>query len=177
MTRVNVYAAPEESGYGEKPELLGWFDPEKAEEFEEDRDWDGSNFISAATGSQFAHQSLYRTAGGRWVLHEWSQWQGSLPSWQFLADSRAREWLLENKRDEAAERFFGEVEEEKGPGRPEIGPAINVRLGNLLTAVDAYAEANGIKRAEAVRRLVAAGLVAAGELGDKLGRIESGAEL
>jgi metal-responsive CopG/Arc/MetJ family transcriptional regulator len=41
------------------------------------------------------------------------------------------------------------------PGRPHVGSPINVRLGDdLLAKVDAYAEANSIKRAEAVRQLV-----------------------
>ena len=155
MSRVNVYAKADETSYGEKPELLGWFDPGKAQEFGEDRNWDGSNFISAATGSQFAHESLYRTAGGRWVLHEWSQWQGTMPSWAFLTDSEARKWLIENKRDEAVEQFFGEIEDEKGPGRPGIGGAVHVRLGEgNLTAADRFAEADGITRAEWVRRAV-----------------------
>lgn len=157
MSRVNVYAKADEYGY-EKPELLGWFDPAKAEEFDEDTDWDGSNHISVATGSQFAHQSLYRTAKGRWVLHEWSQWQGSMPSWEFLGDNEAREWLLKNKRDEAVERFFGEIEEEKGPGRPSVGGAVHVRLGDLLPSIDAYAAKHGISRAEAIRQLVEAAI-------------------
>lgn len=44
-------------------------------------------------------------------------------------------------------------------GRPTVGTPINVRLGDeLLAQVDAYAESEGIKRAEAVRRLVERGL-------------------
>jgi metal-responsive CopG/Arc/MetJ family transcriptional regulator len=44
-------------------------------------------------------------------------------------------------------------------GRPAVGIPINVRLGDdLLAQVDAYAESEGIKRAEAIRRLVARGL-------------------
>lgn len=44
-------------------------------------------------------------------------------------------------------------------GRPEIGRPINIRLGDdLLAEVDAYAEAEGIKRAEAIRQLVQRGL-------------------
>lgn len=157
MSRVNVYAKADEYGY-EEPELLGWFDPEKAQQFDEDTDWDGSNHISVATGSQFDHQCLYRTAAGRWVLRNWSQWQGSLPSWEFLADTDAREWLLKNKRGEAVERYFGEIEEEKGPGRPGVGGAVHVRLGDLLPRIDAYAAKHEISRAEAVRRLAETGL-------------------
>lgn len=44
-------------------------------------------------------------------------------------------------------------------GRPEVGAPINVRLGtDLLAQVDTYAADQGIKRAEAVRRLVRRGL-------------------
>lgn len=44
-------------------------------------------------------------------------------------------------------------------GRPEVGQAINVRLGDvLLSHVDAYAYRVGIKRAQAVRRLLQAAL-------------------
>ncbi len=45
------------------------------------------------------------------------------------------------------------------PGRPEIGTPINTRLGtDLLSRVDAFAAREGINRAEALRRLIAAGL-------------------
>ncbi|MCV7285989.1 ribbon-helix-helix protein, CopG family [Mycolicibacterium wolinskyi] len=44
-------------------------------------------------------------------------------------------------------------------GRPEVGKPINIRLGDeLLAEVDAWAEGQGIKRAEAIRRLVERGL-------------------
>ncbi len=43
-------------------------------------------------------------------------------------------------------------------GRPPIGVPVQVRLGDLLPAVDERAEREGVTRAEMVRRLVAAGL-------------------
>jgi hypothetical protein len=44
-------------------------------------------------------------------------------------------------------------------GRPEIGQPVNTRLGSdLLGRVDAFAERERVSRAEAMRRLVAAGL-------------------
>jgi metal-responsive CopG/Arc/MetJ family transcriptional regulator len=44
-------------------------------------------------------------------------------------------------------------------GRPEVGKPVNVRLGDeLLAQVDAYAEIESIKRAEAIRQLVQRGL-------------------
>lgn len=54
-----------------------WFDEDKAEAFDEERWFDGRNQISRATGDQFEHERLYRTASGQWVLNAWSDWQGS----------------------------------------------------------------------------------------------------
>lgn len=50
-----------------------WFDKSKAERFEEDTYWNGNNLISKATGSQWDHQALYRTAGKKWILASFSQ--------------------------------------------------------------------------------------------------------
>lgn len=149
MARVNVIDP-------ETKELVGWFDDEKAERFAEDRWWNGSNWISRATGSQWHHEALYRTAGGRWVLHFWSQYQGVPERYEFISDTKAREWLLKNGHDEAVERFFGPVEEERGPGRPEIGPAIQIRLPeDMLAQIDQQAKELGISRAERIRQLLA----------------------
>ena len=43
-------------------------------------------------------------------------------------------------------------------GRPEIGGAVHVRLGDLLRQVDEWAAARAMTRAEAVRKLVEHGL-------------------
>lgn len=135
--------------------LIGWFDRAKAEEFKEATRWDGSNHISIATGSQWDHEVLYRTAGGRWVLRFWSQYEKRPESYRFISDMKAREWLLLNQEDEAAEKYFGEIEGERGPGRPEIGPAVLIRLPEeLLAEVDSRAEAEEVSRAEIVRRLL-----------------------
>jgi hypothetical protein len=150
MNRVNVYDP-------ETRELVGWFDIDAAEKFREDTEWDGNNHISKATGSQWNHETLYRTKGGRWVLNKWSQWQGSHETWEFVSDVEAREWLIAQNEDEAVKRYFGELEEERGPGRPKIGPAIQVRLPeDILAAVDARAEATGVSRAEMIRTTLAA---------------------
>lgn len=48
-------------------------------------------------------------------------------------------------------------------GRPPIGPAINMRFPEeVLAEIDARAEAEGVKRAEMIRRLVRTGLDAVG---------------
>jgi hypothetical protein len=178
MTRVNVYSQTDEWSEG-KPELLGWFDPASAERFEQAKEWDGNNIIGVITGSQWIDEYLYRTKGGRWIRnHDAHRYMNGPDTYEFLTDEQAKDWLLRSgNHDDVIERFFGDIPEENGPGRPEIGSAVHVRLGGLLTAVDAYAEANGIKRAEAVRRLVADGLDSAEELNDRIGRIEAGAEL
>jgi hypothetical protein len=71
-----------------------YFDTSKAEKWEEDRTHDGSNWISDATGSQWEHEKLYRTAGGRWVLRHWSQWQGSRETWAEITNEEAARWLV-----------------------------------------------------------------------------------
>ncbi|MGH3883435.1 MAG: hypothetical protein ACRDRC_08540, partial [Pseudonocardiaceae bacterium] len=152
MTRINITETNELTG---RIELIGWFDPDKATEHTEDTDWDGSNNVSKATGRSGYHQRLYRTAGGRWVLCDWSHWQGTGRSYEFVGDVRAREWLLLNDHNDVVARHFGRVEDERGPGRPEVGGRVDVRLGDLTAGVDAYATEHDVSRAEAIRRLLA----------------------
>jgi hypothetical protein len=89
-----------------------WFDLDKAERFEETTHWNGNNHISKATGSQWDHEELYRTAGGRWILHHWSQWQGSTPSWTEISADDAARWLSINEYDAhpAVEGEYAELE-------------------------------------------------------------------
>lgn len=152
MTKEKVIR---ENVFDRDGEFVGWFDRAKAERFEEATHWDGNNHISHATGSQWDHEELYRTAGGRWVLHFWSQYQGHPCGYRFVGDDRAREWLLLNDHDEAVERFFGEIEDEVGPGRPEIGPPILVHLPAEMTEkLEALAQRCSTPRAEVIRRLL-----------------------
>jgi hypothetical protein len=106
-TRINVYA--------EFGELAGWFDRDEAERFEERTWWDGNNHVSVHTGDKHNHQALFRTAGGRWVLKKWSDWQNVADSYSFTDAERARSWLLKNDDDDAVERLFGPIESESGP--------------------------------------------------------------
>ena len=155
MERINVYAY-EDDGYGEgSSALAGWFDYDKAEVFWENTEWDGSNRISVITGSQWDHEALLRTSGGRWVIRAHSNRQGVMDSYRFISDSEAREWLIRNHDDSVIARFFGEIEEERGPGRPPIGEDIHAKMpADLVAMVDAYAAEHGIARAEAIRRLL-----------------------
>jgi len=76
-----------------------WFDMEKAEEFKEDTNWDGSNSISVPTGSQWDHEYMYLTRKGAWVKNCWSQMQGSIESWAEISEDDAAQWLMENGHD------------------------------------------------------------------------------
>ena len=75
---------------------LRWFDTAKAKKFDESRTHAGNNWISDATGSQWAHQCLYLTAKKRWVVHSYSQWQGSKSTAAFVSPVDAGEWLVRN---------------------------------------------------------------------------------
>lgn len=83
-----------------------WFNPEAAEQFAEDTRWNGNNHISVPTGSQWEHERLYRTSKGRWVLHSWSQWQGSMPRYEIVSDDTAQQWLIDNDHRDNVERLF-----------------------------------------------------------------------
>lgn len=76
-----------------------WFDKDKAKAYEEDTRWNGNNHISRATGSQWEHEILYRTASGIWILHSWSQWQGSSETYAEISDSEAASWFSRNGDD------------------------------------------------------------------------------
>lgn len=76
-----------------------WFDLDAAERFDEATIWNGNNHVSCATGSQWDHEVLYRTKGGRWILNWWSQWQGSLPKWTEISNGEAARWLSVNGHD------------------------------------------------------------------------------
>lgn len=156
MARINVYDYPDE----ESPTLAGHFDPEKAALIREDTRWseDAGQHVSIVSGGRYTHEGLYRTAGGRWVLNRWSQWQGDAETYQFIDDETAKDWLERNESYGEVERYFGQQEEESGPpriGRPEIGGRVTTALGEeRLAWIDAYAAQCGIKRAEAFRQLV-----------------------
>jgi hypothetical protein len=61
--------------------------------------WNGSNRISRATGSQWAHQTLYRSRRGRYYIVHSSQWQGTLDHAEWVSPQEAARWLLENGRE------------------------------------------------------------------------------
>lgn len=88
--------------YAGQEEYAGWFDPTKATAIEEDTRWNGQNRISCATGSQWEHETLYRTAGDKWVLCHRSQWQGGGESYALIDDEEAAWWLVRNNAEHPA---------------------------------------------------------------------------
>lgn len=163
MARINVYDRSE-FGTGE---LIGWFDDDRTTDtIAENTRWDGNNHRGVMSGLQLGYEELLRTAQGRWVRHYDGRREFNGPEfYEFLTDTQAREWLLQNQTEDseaALKRYFGEPEEEAGPavgGRPKVGPAISVAYPEeLLERIDAAAKAAGIRRAEWLRRAAAAEL-------------------
>lgn len=77
-----------------------WFDDKKATAYEEDTYWNGNNHVSVATGDQWCHEKLFRTARGAWILHSWSQWQGSEETYAVIEADDAHNWLVRNGHDD-----------------------------------------------------------------------------
>lgn len=159
MARINIYSEPDD--YDGSKVLEGWFDPDKAACYKQDTRWDGHNQVGVITGKWSVHEHLYRTSGGRWVLRrdETTQ-QGGRDTYRFVSDEQAHDWLLRSEcNDDAVAKWFGQVEEERGPGRPVIGPEVKVRLPQeQADAVDKMAAEAGISRSEMLRKLVTAAL-------------------
>ncbi len=72
-------------------------DTEKASQsWDEDTFWDGHNHISKATGSQWNHQTLYRSRKGRYYIVCSSNWEGSRDHAEWVSPEEAVRWLLLN---------------------------------------------------------------------------------
>ena len=67
--------------------------------YEEKTDWDGRNHISRATGSQWDHETLYCSAKNRWYVVHTSQWEGKLPSGEWVTPAQAAAWLILNEHE------------------------------------------------------------------------------
>ena len=71
-----------------------------------------------------------------------------------IGDRDQRE-LRRAGNDEGLAKYFGPDEEERGPGRPAIGAQIKIAMDpDTVARVDAAATAEGISRAEWIRRAV-----------------------
>lgn len=89
-----------------------WFDADKAELIKEDTFWNGNNWISKATGSQWEHEALYRTRGGKWILNHSSSYQGVPESYTEINSREAAEWLAKQQLEphEACEKDYADLE-------------------------------------------------------------------
>jgi hypothetical protein len=67
--------------------------------WEEATYWNGSNHISKATGSQWNHQTLYKSSKGRYYIICESQYQGTPTTAEWLSREAAALWLLNNEHD------------------------------------------------------------------------------
>lgn len=71
----------------------------------------------------------------------------------------ARDVAPELRRNYIDQGIAYKVQALRRPGRPEVGPAVNLRLpAELLASLDERAVSEGVTRAEMVRRILAAAL-------------------
>ena len=87
---------------------------EKASEsWDEATYWDGRNHISKAPGSQWNHETLYRSRKGRYYVVSSSAYQGSRDSAEWVSNAEAARWLLLMGHDlpEELKEFVDEIEE------------------------------------------------------------------
>lgn len=140
---------------------LCWADLARAEAYADGTRWTGEAMVGLNSRSQWIDETLYRTAGGRWLLNtDATRCNNGPDSYRYLTDDEARDWLIRTgEHEEAVQRHFGEPEEERGPGRPAIGAQVKIAMNPaVVAAVDAAAESAGLSRSEWVRRAVAAAL-------------------
>ena len=67
--------------------------------WEESTRWDGSNQISVATGSQWMHETLYRSRKGRYYVEHTSNYQSSTPHAEWVSNEEAARWLMQCELD------------------------------------------------------------------------------
>ena len=140
---------------------LGWFDLDTATRYDQGKRWDGNNYIGRITGSQWVDEYLYLTSGGRWVVNTNATRSHNGPNtYDYITAEKALEWLIRSgDNDDAIAEHFGDVEPERGPGRPAVGRPINWRPGDeLLDQIDKVAAERGMSRADMLRELAELGL-------------------
>jgi hypothetical protein len=77
-----------------------FFDSDKATQYKEDTYYNGNNHISKSTGSQWNHEALYRTASGKWVLNCYSQYQGTIETYEIISPATAARWFVKNEYED-----------------------------------------------------------------------------
>lgn len=73
-----------------------WFETDGCENWNEASYFDGHNMISVATGSQWDHETLWKTKKGSWILQRSSQYQHIPTTWDEIDESEAMCWLVNN---------------------------------------------------------------------------------
>lgn len=102
---------------------------------------------------------LLLTKQGQWLYGHITNWQGQMSRYERITPDEVREWFIRggSDYDEDVAKHFGELEEERGPGRPTEGTRIDVRVpAYLLAQVDERGEREGhSSRAETIRKVLA----------------------
>ena len=81
--------------------------------WEESSNWDGHNFISVNTGSQWEHQTLYRSRKGRYYIEHDSAYQQGRSHCEWVSEYEATRWLILNKKElpEELKQYEDEISE------------------------------------------------------------------
>jgi hypothetical protein len=66
-----------------------------------------------ATGSQWNHETLYKSRKGRYYVEHSSQWQGSRPHGEWVSPEAATRWLILNNHElpDELQKYEDEVSE------------------------------------------------------------------
>ena len=67
--------------------------------YREDTVSNGSNMISCATGSQWVHETLFRSSKGNYWIETTCQWGNVMPSGYMISNNKAASWLAMNGHD------------------------------------------------------------------------------
>ena len=89
-----------------------WFSEETAEYFKEDTYFNGSNWISKATGKQSFHEGLYHTKGGKYILREFTDYAGGRDEYKIIDAYAAAAWFSINEMEphDKCEKEFNDLE-------------------------------------------------------------------
>ncbi len=74
------------------------FDQDRSQQWPEDTVFDGNSHVSCATGSQWTHEGLYLTAGGRWIKESWGS-SGEGSSFNEITAKDAVIWFVKNNAE------------------------------------------------------------------------------
>lgn len=143
---------------------LCWFEVERAQRYDEALNELPSPApgyvikISRATGEEQAHERLWLTDGGQWVLESWATTAGNCHhGFDRMAPDVARQWLIENEHDDVVTEVWGPVAPEYFTDDHEWD-TVTIELGDRTGQVIEFAASRGIDLDTAVSNLVDIGL-------------------